>query len=190
MRACDEESCISPFRSLAECRRFCSCQSTLVQRDSTAFKTRPQQEQNKSLEIYEFQEGSTRLGTGFGTRGSEVQILSPRPMFSRTYGVADRPSGFAPGSLVWQPYLLGIDCSGPMGSRLRLQNRLQIRTAISQELWNSFESCCDDYSIQPSSTSDLLPGRGSASEPSPPIGVLNGFDRRSFSEGRGTCPAE
>jgi hypothetical protein len=37
----------------------------------------------QSLENTNFLQISTRLGIWFGTRGSEVQILSPRPIFSR-----------------------------------------------------------------------------------------------------------
>jgi hypothetical protein len=38
--------------------------------------------QNKSLGITEFQQISTSIEIWFGTRGSEVQILSPRPINS------------------------------------------------------------------------------------------------------------
>ena len=53
-----------------------------VQQSSTSEQQRVQQEllrNNKKPET------STRLGIWFGTRGSEVQILSPRPYFSKRY---------------------------------------------------------------------------------------------------------
>src|ERR1700678_3924247 len=65
-----------------ECRRFCSGQSILVQYDSTEFKSSPQRKQNKSLGTSKFPEISTNARIWFGTRGSEVQILSPRPIVS------------------------------------------------------------------------------------------------------------
>lgn len=37
-----QASAFSPFLRVDGCRRFSACQSTVVQRDSTAFKTRPQ----------------------------------------------------------------------------------------------------------------------------------------------------
>src|ERR1700681_2224056 len=54
-----------------------------VLQSSTSEQQRVQQEllrNNKKPET------STRLGIWFGTRGSEVQILSPRPYCSNTYG--------------------------------------------------------------------------------------------------------
>src|SRR5690242_9624170 len=42
----------------------------------------PQQVQQQSLGSRRFLQVSIMVGIWFGTRGSEVQILSPRPMFS------------------------------------------------------------------------------------------------------------
>jgi hypothetical protein len=46
-----------------------------------------QQVQYQSLENLKFQQSSIGFGIWFGTRGLEVQILSPRPIFSMIYGV-------------------------------------------------------------------------------------------------------
>jgi len=45
----------------------------------------PQRIQPKAVGIRRKQQISITGGIWFGTRGSEVQILSPRPMFSSTY---------------------------------------------------------------------------------------------------------
>ena len=45
----------------------------------------PQRIQSKAVIFYRFQQISINGRIGFGTRGSEVQILSPRPLFSITY---------------------------------------------------------------------------------------------------------
>jgi hypothetical protein len=45
----------------------------------------PQQVQYQSFKNIDFQQTSIRVGIWFGTRGSEVQILSPRPILSTTY---------------------------------------------------------------------------------------------------------
>jgi hypothetical protein len=37
------------------------------------------------LQVSDFRESSRLRGIWFGTRGSEVQILSPRPLFSIVY---------------------------------------------------------------------------------------------------------
>jgi hypothetical protein len=42
-------------------------------------RNRPQQVQYQSVASSKFQQVSISFGTWFGTRGSEVQILSPRP---------------------------------------------------------------------------------------------------------------
>ena len=44
--------------------------------------SRSQQVQHQSLRNNKFQQDSISAGIWFGTRGSEVQILSPRPLFS------------------------------------------------------------------------------------------------------------
>ncbi len=63
-----------------DCRRFCTGQSTFLHQSSTAFRASSQLKQNKSLGISKFQEISISARIWFGTRGSEVQILSPRPI--------------------------------------------------------------------------------------------------------------
>jgi len=47
-------------------------------------RTGMQQVPYQSLTITKFQRNSISFGIWFGTRGSEVQILSPRPIFSIT----------------------------------------------------------------------------------------------------------
>ncbi len=48
-------------------------------------KGRPQSIQNKAVANCSFQQASIIDWNWFGTRGSEVQILSPRPLKSTTY---------------------------------------------------------------------------------------------------------
>jgi hypothetical protein len=59
--------------------------------------------QRQSFRSLRFQWASINFGIWFGTRGSEVQILSPRPIFSSTYEHASAPKsgplGFWPGAL-------------------------------------------------------------------------------------------
>ena len=74
--------CGSPFIRLGNCRRFCSSRSTRVQQNSTCFTISAQKIQRQSLTSNKIPQTSTGSRIWFGTRGSEVQILSPRPIFS------------------------------------------------------------------------------------------------------------
>jgi hypothetical protein len=60
----------------------------------------PQRIQYKTVNFTLFQQISTNAENWFGTGGAEVQILSPRPMFSMVYKQRTRPSGISPGALV------------------------------------------------------------------------------------------
>src|ERR1035441_7750963 len=60
-----------------------------------------QQVQYQSLRINRFQQLSPSDGIWFGTRGSEVQILSPRPIFSISYKQMS-PSGSPKRSPIWE----------------------------------------------------------------------------------------
>ncbi len=67
-----------------------------VQRTSTSG---PQQVQYQSVKNYKIPQRSIGDRIWFGTRGSEVQILSPRPIFSITSTCGGKPPGFGPGAL-------------------------------------------------------------------------------------------
>ena len=68
--------------SLLNCRRFCSCESTRLQQRSTDFNERAAKASISISYNNKIQQISISVGIWFGTRGSEVQILSPRPILS------------------------------------------------------------------------------------------------------------
>jgi hypothetical protein len=90
--------------------------------------------QNKSLGITEFQQISTSIEIWFGTRGSEVQILSPRPIiFKHLYRQPkpqNRPPGFAP------------DFSEFNSPRSRINTALPLFYTMQHRLQNR-PQCCD-----------------------------------------------
>jgi hypothetical protein len=66
----------------SHCRRFSSCRSARVQQNSTRLTNSAQTIQHQSLTTNKIPLISTGSRIWFGTRGSEVQILSPRPNVS------------------------------------------------------------------------------------------------------------
>src|SRR5262249_24243842 len=62
-----------------DCRRFCAEKASDFNKSQQPSTRGLQQVQYQSLKNNKFQQVSTRVAIWFGTRGSEVQILSPRP---------------------------------------------------------------------------------------------------------------
>jgi len=93
----------SPFIRFWKCRRFCSCGSTRFQQSATNLNAKPQTTQYQSNTINKILQVSTGFGIWFGTRGSEVQILSPRPIIPKQLiGLARMPfCGFPQFGSVW-----------------------------------------------------------------------------------------
>src|SRR5216684_8633368 len=64
---------------ILNCRRFCAVKASGFNKFQQVSMNSSQQVQYQPLTNSKFQWSSTRVGIWFGTRGSEVQILSPRP---------------------------------------------------------------------------------------------------------------
>src|SRR6476646_10743765 len=89
--------------SLSDCRRFCAEKASDFNKSQQLSTSGPQRVQYQSVANTKFQQVSISPGIWFGTRGSEVQILSPRPLFSATYSPFEKietdPLCFEPGAL-------------------------------------------------------------------------------------------
>lgn len=106
--------------------------------------SRPQTFQHQSLRINKNPQISIGSGIWFGTRGPEVQILSPRSFsfnyVARRFCVETRPPGFAPDGLAEFPAksasISGIDCNGGLKiiySRPPHRRRLMVGSTTSRE---------------------------------------------------------
>jgi hypothetical protein len=62
-----------------DCRRFCAEKASAFNKSQQLSTGGPQQVQYQSFKNLKFQQISISYGIWFGTRGSEVQILSPQP---------------------------------------------------------------------------------------------------------------
>ena len=91
----------SPSIRRQKCRRFCSCKSTQDPQRSTSFFVRPQSVQHQSIKNNKIPQISISNGIWFGTRGSEVQILSPRPFISSSYNRHETTIWFWPRCSSW-----------------------------------------------------------------------------------------
>src|SRR5690242_16750022 len=69
------------FSSLRDVVDFVAADSSGFNRTQQPATSSPQQVQQESVRINRIQQVSIRYFPWFGTRGSEVQILSPRPIF-------------------------------------------------------------------------------------------------------------
>src|SRR6266849_6897249 len=65
---------------ILNCRRFCAVKASGFNKSQQLSTSGSQQVQHQSVTNSKFQHISTSIGIWFGTRGSEVQILSPRPL--------------------------------------------------------------------------------------------------------------
>ena len=88
--------------SLFVCRRFCDGRASKVHQILLAFNRATPTNTSQMTSITQFHHISPRTRIWFGTRGSEVQILSPRPINSnylrRCQTRQDRPTWFWPRS--------------------------------------------------------------------------------------------
>ena len=86
-----------------DCRRFCAEKASDFNKSQQLSTSGPLEVQYQSLGNNKFQQVSISVGIWFGTRGSEVQILSPRPLFSAAYSHLEKiktdPLGLGPGAL-------------------------------------------------------------------------------------------
>jgi hypothetical protein len=68
----------------------------------------PQRIQSKAVNSAQFQQASTSRQNWFGTRGSEVRILSPRPTLeSTTYNTSPGTEKYGPRGHFWQVFFSG-----------------------------------------------------------------------------------
>ncbi len=72
----------SPLSNVVE---IVAVKASRINKDQQRSPSSPQQFQQQSLRNRNIQQISIDRGIWFGTRGSEVQILSPRPILSSTY---------------------------------------------------------------------------------------------------------
>jgi hypothetical protein len=75
----------------ADCRRFCAEKASDFNKSQQLSTSGVQQVQYQSVKNNKLQQNSIGFGIWFGTRGSEVQILSPRPFFSAAYSYVGKP---------------------------------------------------------------------------------------------------
>jgi len=66
--------------------KFVAAKASKTRKDQQASRRGLQVIPSKAVKIDEFQQVPIKSVTWFGTRGSEVQILSPRPIKSTAYG--------------------------------------------------------------------------------------------------------
>ena len=91
---------LSLFVRVLSCRRFCDGRASKVHQILLAFNRATPTNTSQMTSITQFHHISPRTRIWFGTRGSEVQILSPRPINSnylrRCQTRQDRPTWFWP----------------------------------------------------------------------------------------------
>ena len=106
-----------------------------------------QQVQHQSVRNYRFQQISLTCEIWFGTRGSEVQILSPRPIISKHLQqqryLQNRPSGFAP------DFTLHLSVPNSINTALLLSHDVRHRLQNRPQ-------CCDGKTKCPTSCKLLI----------------------------------